>query len=159
MQRRNFFQALGGSAAALATTRGWAGTGSDNAQLAVPNFSNVPAVNPGDAEAYFTEEKLRQAIDTTPSLKGIKFEVVAYNFPSWHPSPFMEKIFGKGWTEFDTLKNSRPLYPGHLFPGIFQRSRAGMGGAGNRDGRQLRHRRLDDRLVLAQRDDVLPRAA
>jgi hypothetical protein len=116
MQRRKFFQALGGSAAALASARGWAGTGSDNAQLAVPNFSNVPAVNPGDAEAYFTEEKLRQAIDTTPSLKGIKFEVVAYNFPSWHPSPFMEKIFGKGWTEFETLKNSRPLYPGHLFP-------------------------------------------
>ena len=28
----------------------------------------------------------------------------------------MEKLFGKGWTEFETLKNSRPLYPGHLFP-------------------------------------------
>jgi hypothetical protein len=28
----------------------------------------------------------------------------------------MEKIFGKGWTEWEILKNSKPLYPGHLFP-------------------------------------------
>ena len=116
MRRRQFFQAVGGSAAAVATAPGCAGAGPETAQLVAPNFSNVPAVGPGDLEAYFTEEKLRQAIDTTISLKGIKFEVVAYNFPSWHPSPFMEKIFGKGWTEFETLKNSKPLYPGHLFP-------------------------------------------
>jgi len=116
MRRRQFFQALGGSAAAMATAPGWAGPGPDPAQLAAANFSNVPAVNPGDLEAYFTEEKLRQAIDTSVPLKGTKFEVVAYNFPSWHPSPFMEKIFGKGWTEFEPLKNSKPLYPGHLFP-------------------------------------------
>jgi hypothetical protein len=116
MRRRQFFQALGGSAAAMATAPGWAGPGPDPAQLAATNFLNVPAVNPGDPEAYFTEEKLRQAVDAAVPLKGIKFEVVAYNFPSWHPSPFMEKIFGKGWTEFETLKNSKPLYPGHLFP-------------------------------------------
>ena len=49
-------------------------------------------------------------------VSGVPFEVVAYNFPSWHPSPFMEERFGKGWTEYETLKSSRPLFAGHLFP-------------------------------------------
>ncbi len=115
MQRRRFFKGLGGSAALAAlgaaglppSPPAWAGEG---------RFAEVPAVSPGDLEAYFTEEKLRRAIDTTRPLDGIRFEVVAYNFPSWHPSPYMESIFGKGWTEYEPLKNSRPLYPGHLFP-------------------------------------------
>ncbi|MFB3922479.1 MAG: glycoside hydrolase family 99-like domain-containing protein [Terriglobia bacterium] len=116
MRRRRFFQTLAGSSALLPmiSEAAIAQAGGDHA--AAENSSNIPAVIPGDLEAYFTEEKLRQAIDTTAPLDGIKFEVVAYNFPSWHPSPYMEKIFGKGWTEFETLKNSRPLYPGHLFP-------------------------------------------
>jgi hypothetical protein len=116
MERRQFFKALGSSAAAMEATRVWAGPVPASELPVASNFSNVPAVNPGDLESYFNEEKLRRVIDTTAPLRGIKFEVVAYNFPSWHPSPFMERIFGKGWTEFETLKNSRPLYPGHLFP-------------------------------------------
>lgn len=116
MRRRRFFQTLAGSSVLLPITQGVAGNRTGTQSAAAGNFSNIPAVNPGDLEAYFTEEKLRQAIDTTATLAGIKFEVVAYNFPSWHPSPYMEKIFGKGWTEYEALKNSRPLYPGHLFP-------------------------------------------
>lgn len=116
MRRRRFFQTLGSSAALLPIAPGVANTRITASDGTVENFSNIPAVNPGDLEAYFTDEKLRQAIDTTVALDGIKFEVVAYNFPSWHPSPYMEKIFGKGWTEYEPLKNSRPLYPGHLFP-------------------------------------------
>jgi len=96
--------------------RGYQGTGAAADPATAQNFEQISALNPGDLEAYFTEEKLRQAIDTTVSLQSAHFEVVAYNFPSWHPSPFMEKYFGKSWTEFDTLKHSRPLYPGHLFP-------------------------------------------
>src|SRR4051812_20218773 len=72
-------------------------------------------VCPEDLDAYFTEEKLRLAI-TPVDGSGVSFEVVAYNFPSWHPSPFMEDRFGKGWTEYETLKASRPLFAGHLFP-------------------------------------------
>ncbi len=113
MQRRQFFETLGGSAALGALG---AGGFSPPARADDNNFAEVLAVNPGDLDAYFTEEKLRQAIDTTRSLDGMRFEVVAYNFPSWHPSPYMEKIFGKGWTEYEPLKNSKPLYPGHLFP-------------------------------------------
>ena len=80
------------------------------------NYGDVPAAGPGDAEAYFTEEKLKGAVDTSIPLDDKRFEVVAYNYPSWHPSPFMEERFGKGWTEFEVLRNSKPLYPGHLFP-------------------------------------------
>jgi hypothetical protein len=116
MRRRQFFGRLGGSLAALEAGRALAAAPPSEESPGPANFANVSAVRSGDLEAYFTEEKLRQAVDTSVSLKGIKFEVVAYNFPSWHPSPFMEDRFGKGWTEFETLKNSRPLYPGHLFP-------------------------------------------
>jgi hypothetical protein len=116
MRRRQFFGMLGGSLAALEAERALAAAPPSQEAPRPANFADVSAVRSGDLEAYFTEEKLRQAVDTSASLKGIKFEVVAYNFPSWHPSPFMEDRFGKGWTEFDTLKNSRPLYPGHLFP-------------------------------------------
>lgn len=69
-----------------------------------------------DPAAYFTREKVLEELGTTSLSAPGGCQVVAYNFPSWHPSPFMEKLFGKGWTEFDTLKNSKPLYPGHLFP-------------------------------------------
>jgi hypothetical protein len=80
------------------------------------NYSSVPAVCAGDAEAYFTEEKLRQLVDVTKPLPTAKYEVVAYNYPCWHPCPWFEKYFGKGWTQFQSLRDSKPLYPGHLFP-------------------------------------------
>ena len=112
MQRRQFLGALG----ALGAARHLTGASAAPQEPGAGNFDEIPAVNPGDLDAYFSEEKLRQAIETTHSLKGLEFEVVAYNFPSWHPSPFMESHLGKGWTEFETLKHSRPLYPGHLFP-------------------------------------------
>jgi hypothetical protein len=116
MKRRSFFKTLGGSAIALEASR----AGSLNAGLPSPNapinYAQVPSVFPGDAEAYFTDEKLHQWIDTGVSLQGHKFEVVCFSFPCWHPSPYMENIFGKGWTEWEILKRSTPLYPGHLFP-------------------------------------------
>lgn len=116
MQRRQFLSSLGGSVGALEAARSFGLESGASPVLSDLNFAEIPAVQPGDLDAYFAEEKLRQAIDTTRLIDGVQFEVVAYNFPSWHPSPFMEKIFGKGWTEFETLKNSKPLYPGHLFP-------------------------------------------
>jgi hypothetical protein len=115
MRRREFFRALPGSGT-LAIGCALASQSSATNSSAPPTFADVPAVSPGDAEAYFTEEKLRQAIDTTGSLKAVRFEVVAYNYPGWHSTPFMDKAFEKGWTEFEVLRNSKPLYPGHLFP-------------------------------------------
>jgi Glycosyltransferase WbsX len=65
---------------------------------------------------YFSEQALQKALGTAKLDKPRDVEVVAFNFPSWHPSPYMEKLFGKGWTEWDTLKNSRGLFPGHSMP-------------------------------------------
>lgn len=80
------------------------------------NYASVPAVFPGDAEAYFTEEKLRKLVDMTKPLPKAKYEVAAYNYPCWHPDPWFQKYFGKGWTQFQSLRDSKSLYPGHLFP-------------------------------------------
>ncbi len=69
-----------------------------------------------EAEAdYFGDSQLEAALGTK-ELKKPEVQVVAFNFPSWHPSPYMEQLFGKGWTEFDTLRNARALFPGHTMP-------------------------------------------
>ena len=75
-----------------------------------------PGLMGADAEAgYFSEQQLEAALGTR-ELKKPQVQVVAFNFPSWHPSPYMEEHFGKGWTEFDTLRNARALFPGHTMP-------------------------------------------
>jgi len=112
MNRRAFIETI--TAAPLAATTIPSGVASAS-QAAMPACPSEAGVCAGDLDAYFTEEKLRAAI-TPVDVSGVSFEVVAYNFPSWHPSPFMEDRFGKGWTEYDTLKASRPLFAGHLFP-------------------------------------------
>jgi len=116
MQRRQFLGSIAGGLTALETSKAFSNQASEFETKAPRNLTEIAGVYPTDDAAYFTDEKLRQCIDTSASLKGMKFEVATFNFPSWHPSPYMEKIFGRGWTEFETLKNSKPLYPGHLFP-------------------------------------------
>lgn len=115
MNRRHFLTSISGVSLGTEIGISSAARGAVR-QSETRNFAIVPAVNPGDAEAYFTEEKLRDVVPLASLADGAQFEVVVYNFPAWHPSPFMEKHFGAGWTEFEALKNSRPLYPGHLFP-------------------------------------------
>ncbi len=65
---------------------------------------------------YFSDQRLYEALGTAQLQKPADVQVIAFNFPSWHPSPFMEERFGKGWTEFDTLRNARTLFPGHTMP-------------------------------------------
>jgi hypothetical protein len=116
MRRRQFFNTVAGSIAALEAPSVSAGKTPPLAPSRADNYTDVLAVQPGDADAYFTEDKLKGAIDTTISLHDQRFEVVAYNYPGWHPTAFMDKAFEKGWTEFEVLRDSKPLYPGHLFP-------------------------------------------
>ena len=68
-----------------------------------------------DTAEYFHPEKMHSLIGTN-DLKKPKCEVMAYNFPSWHPDPYMESLFGRGWTEYELLKRSKPLFPGHQMP-------------------------------------------
>ena len=115
MKRRNVLSLLG-CCAGVSAPRAFARAQS-GASPGVPlTYASVPPVCPGDAEAYFTEEKLRSLVDTSRPLPKAKYEVVAYNYPCWHPCPWFQKYFGKGWTQFQSLRDSKPLYPGHLFP-------------------------------------------
>ncbi len=115
MERRTLLHALGGCAGVSAS--GASALAQCCVSPGVPlNYASVPAVGPGDAEAYFTEKKLRDLVDMTRPLAKAKYEVVAYNYPCWHPCPWFEKYFGKGWTQFQSLRDAKPLYPGHLYP-------------------------------------------
>ena len=43
-------------------------------------------------------------------------EIFAIYFPSWHPDAHYEKWYGKGFSEWELLKTTRPLFEGHLQP-------------------------------------------
>lgn len=110
MNRRNFLRAAPVSALALGLQS--EGKPSPHPPHAPP--SPFPVLPPG--VEYFTKENLDSLVDTSMSTEGARFLPVAYNFPSWHPSPYMEKYFGKGWTEFVTLRLAHRQFPGHLQP-------------------------------------------
>lgn len=111
MDRRTFLGTAPLSAAALDLS--WAEEGVGKAYPAYAS-ADWPAPPPG--VPYFTYEKVKGLVDTTILLEGIPFEVAVYNFPSWHPSPAMEKYFGQGWTEFEAVRNAKPWFEGHLQP-------------------------------------------
>jgi len=45
-------------------------------------------------------------------------EVVAIYFPSWHTNDHYQAWYGQGFTEWDLIKTTKPLYPGHHQPKI-----------------------------------------
>ncbi|MBR6372550.1 MAG: glycoside hydrolase family 99-like domain-containing protein [Victivallales bacterium] len=45
-------------------------------------------------------------------------EIFAVYFPSWHPDAHYEKWYGKGFSEWELVKTTRPLFEGHLQPRI-----------------------------------------
>ena len=115
MKRRHLLHVLGASAGAAAAS---VPAGAQcNAQAGLPaTYASIPAVCRGDIDEYFTEKKLQELVDTSKPLRPAKYQVVAYNYPCWHVCPWFEKYFGKGWTQFQSLRDAKPLFPGHLFP-------------------------------------------
>jgi len=116
MQRRNFLgSALKASLATMAV--GQTSVQGEN-RAAKTEVAALPATLMGQQamEGYFSEERMHAALKTSALQKPADVLSVAYNFPSWHPSPWMEARFGKGWTEFDALRNARSLFPGHTMP-------------------------------------------
>jgi len=117
LNRRTFIGAVG-AAGLLGTLRSGL-----RAQPGAGTTQGVPfardfdvMVPPSTNEHFFSEEAmLREVGEATLRTPG-DVEAVAYNFPSWHASPYMEERFGKGWTEFEALKDARPLFHGHLWP-------------------------------------------
>jgi len=46
----------------------------------------------------------------------MKKEVFAIYFPSWHPDRHYEQWYGKGFCEWELIKTTKPLFPGHRQP-------------------------------------------
>ena len=121
MRRRQFLGAaarasLAGAAAMGASAAVAQTTDRQQGATAAPSTLPPDLIGPSATDAYFSEAKLHAALGTEQLRRPASVQVLAFNFPSWHPSPYMEARFGKGWTEFDTLRNARSLFPGHSMP-------------------------------------------
>jgi len=44
--------------------------------------------------------------------------IAAYYFPNYHPDKRNEKVHGKGWTEWELVKNAKPRFDGHHQPNV-----------------------------------------
>jgi hypothetical protein len=119
MDRRTFLTSCieAGLATGLAGKASAQSTDSKIQNTAV-RHDDLPAdlIGENAVSEYFSDHHLHEALGSTQLRKPTDVRIVAFNFPSWHPSPFMEERFGKGWTEFDTLRNARTLFPGHSMP-------------------------------------------
>ncbi len=81
-----------------------------------PALSGTAGETAAGPPAYLTEEMCRRELKVRTLDAHQPCQVVAYNFPAWHPSPFMEKALGRGWTEWDLARKARAVFPGHLQP-------------------------------------------
>jgi hypothetical protein len=76
----------------------------------------VPLADPPRGVEYLTQARLERAIDTSVSLEGIDFEVATFVCNLWHPTPAIEKWFGKEFCEWDVARRARPQFAGHYQP-------------------------------------------
>jgi hypothetical protein len=90
--------------------------GEGRSASAQSNTELPPALVGSLAEREYFDEKHLEAALGTKDLQTPDVKVIAFNFPSWHASPVMEDLFGKGWTEYETLRNARSLFAGHSMP-------------------------------------------
>jgi hypothetical protein len=58
---------------------------------------------PDDLERIYDPALLRPPNDLT---------VACWVFPQWHPTPFNDRLYGKGWTEYIQMRGARPWFPG-----------------------------------------------
>ena len=109
MKRREFLTAAsaGAIAAIVNTTFAAAEPAGQAPRLKGDAAGESSLAPPPPGVEYFTQERLEKAIDTTTPIDSIHCQTIAYTFNPWHPSPFMEKTFGKGWTEYETMRMAR----------------------------------------------------
>jgi len=110
MNRREFLTATAAAASLTAI-----GPTSADAQPNKPKPATQLAAPPPGVD-YFTEDRLAKAIDLSTPTDNIDYQTVCFTFNPWHPSKWMEDRFGHGWTEYETMRNARPLFPGHHQP-------------------------------------------
>jgi hypothetical protein len=47
-----------------------------------------------------------------------EYEVAVYYFPNYHPDSINSRWHGKGWTEWEVVKNAKPRFKGHEQPKV-----------------------------------------
>ena len=47
-----------------------------------------------------------------------KIQTAVYYFPNYHADPRNEAVHGKGWTEWELMKQAHPRFEGHDQPKI-----------------------------------------
>ncbi|HEX8524532.1 MAG TPA: glycoside hydrolase family 99-like domain-containing protein [Tepidisphaeraceae bacterium] len=65
---------------------------------------------------YFTQQALERSIDVSAKLDSVPFEVACFVCNLWHPTPVLEKWFGKNFSEWELVRRAAPLFEGHLQP-------------------------------------------
>jgi hypothetical protein len=110
MNRREFLSASAAVVGSAAVSPGAAAAAAPRPHAAAELAAPPPGVD------YFTEDRLKKAIDTSSRVDGVDFTTVCFTFNPWHPSPWMEARFGKGWTEWETMRMARQQFPGHYQP-------------------------------------------
>lgn len=112
MNRRNFLSTTFAGAAAASGLPAAAGVTADNKPPSRPSALTPP---PPGVE-YFTQERLEKAIDTTITTDGIDFQLACYVCNLWHPTPVLEKWFGKGFSEWEICRRAKTQFEGHYQP-------------------------------------------
>ncbi len=68
----------------------------------------------------FIVGKISFADENTSPIKNSRddYTVVCFYFPNYHIDPRNEKVHGKGWTEWELVKNAKPRFEGHQQPKV-----------------------------------------
>jgi hypothetical protein len=65
---------------------------------------------------YRLPDDLERICDPALLRKPENLTVACWTFPHWHPNPFNDRLYGKGWTEYIQMRGCRPWFPGHHQP-------------------------------------------
>ncbi len=116
MHRRKFLNQTSKTGIALAlSTSGirWMAKASDKIELSrlpkvVSNMPDEALRLPRDLEKLAGNKALLQ--------KPQGLTVAAYLFPNYHASAIHDRLYGKGWTEYNLIRSARPWFQGHQQP-------------------------------------------
>ena len=61
-------------------------------------------------------EDLEHLCDPALLRRPKELTVACWTFPHWHPNPFNDRLYGKGWTEYVQMRGCRPWFAGHHQP-------------------------------------------
>ncbi len=110
MNRRQFLTSVGTGALAASLPQ------TSDAKATTRSNASAPLSPPPDNIPYFTQQRLEKVIDTTIPIDPVDFQVACFVCNLWHPTPVLEKWFGKNFSEWEVMKRAQPVFPGHQQP-------------------------------------------